>query len=125
MTDPAASTPAFGITATGLTVLGVATGLRPELLLAGITGALWALSYSDPLPVWRRWAITVVTSLVAGYLTPVAAELLRLNKLLPMSIVDEVALPPTAVIIAFIAYRVLGPAVIRIANKIVSLEPPK
>lgn len=72
MAEPTATAAAsIGLTATGLTVFGVATGLRPELLLAGVTGALWALSYADPMPVWRRLAITVITALVAGYLAPI------------------------------------------------------
>ena len=51
MAEPTSSAAALAAaTATGLTVFGVATGLHPAILLAGLAGGLWALSYQEPAP---------------------------------------------------------------------------
>lgn len=118
MADPSSSAAVVAITTAGISIFGIATGLHPELLLAGITGALWALSYSEPVPVWRRVAITVVTALVAGYLTPVAIAMLRLTAWLPPEITQEIVMPPAAVLLGFLAHKIIGPAVIRIGAKL-------
>lgn len=124
MSEPIASASAITLTTTGLTIFGVATGLRPELLLAGVTGALWALSYGEPLPPARRITITVITALVAGYLTPAVVALLRLKAILPTEIDLGMVQPPAAVMIGFLAYRVIGPAVVRLADKAMQGKAP-
>lgn len=64
------------VTATGVTVLGVATGLSYEVLLAGFAGGLVSLSYSTPQGVWGRvWTLTTAT-LVAGYTAPLVVPLM-------------------------------------------------
>ena len=45
MAEPATSTAAVIASALGLTVFGVATGLHPSLLIAGLAGGMWALFY--------------------------------------------------------------------------------
>lgn len=60
------------VTATGVTVLGVATGLSYDVLLAGFAGGLASLSFIEPQGVWQRiWTLTTAT-LVAGYTAPAA-----------------------------------------------------
>jgi len=118
MAEIATGASVIALTTTGVTLFGVATGVHPELLIAGITGGLWALSYSEPIPVARRVAITAVTALVAGYLTPVAVALLRVSAWLPAEIEQEIVLPPVAVLLGFLAHRIIGPAVIRLGAKI-------
>lgn len=106
------------LTTAGISILGIATGLHPELLLAGVVGSLWALSYSEPLPVWRRCAITAVTSVVAGYLTPATIALLRISAWIPAQLTQELVMPPAALLIGFLAHKVLGPAITRLGAKI-------
>ena len=58
MAEPTSSAVLAGATATGLTLFGVATGLHPAILLAGLAGGLWALSYQEPAPALKRVAVT-------------------------------------------------------------------
>lgn len=58
------------VTATGVTFLGVATGLSYDILLAGFAGGLVSLSVIEPQGIWRRiWTLTCAT-LTAGYTAP-------------------------------------------------------
>lgn len=60
----------YAVTATGVTVLGVATGLSYDVLLAGFAGGLVSLSFIEPQGVWQRvWTLTTAT-LIAGYTAP-------------------------------------------------------
>lgn len=124
MTEPAATATTAAVTATGLTLFGLHTGLDPILLLAGLAGALMELSYGEPRPPWRRLTGIVSASLLAGYLTPAAVAIVRVKSLLPEGIAEEVILPAAAATIGFLSYRVIGPAILRIANKF-AMDPPK
>lgn len=65
-----------------LSVAGVSLGLRPDLLIAGFSGALVAVVLLNSVPssgdTWRellrttgrRMAVACASSLTAGYLTP-------------------------------------------------------
>lgn len=65
-----------------LTAFGVPLGLRPDVLIAGFAGALVAIVLLDSVPTsgdtwpqllrttFRRMAVTLASSLTAGYLTP-------------------------------------------------------
>lgn len=58
----------LAIAASGLTVLGVSTGLDPGFLLAGIAGGWWALSYTPtPMPLGRRLGIAAVSALLGAW----------------------------------------------------------
>lgn len=58
------------VTATGVTIFGIATGLSYDVLLAGFAGGLVSLSFIEPQGVWRRiWTLTTST-LLAGYVAP-------------------------------------------------------
>lgn len=60
------------VTATGVTIMGVATGLSYDILLAGFAGGLVSLSFIEPQGIWRRiWTLSSAT-LLAGYTAPVA-----------------------------------------------------
>lgn len=79
-----------------LSVAGVSLGLRPDLLIAGFSGALVAVVLLNSVPssgdTWRellrttgrRMAVACASSLTAGYLTPLV--------LLFASLPDPVAL---------------------------------
>lgn len=82
-TTTAAVTLAAGsIAVPALTVAGVPLGLRPEILIAGFSGALVAIILLNSVPssgdTWsellrttlRRMAFAVASSLTAGYLAP-------------------------------------------------------
>lgn len=89
MPEPVASTTAAAVTmAAGsavvpiLTVAGVVTGLRADMLIAGFAGSLVSIVLLNTVPssgdTWRhmlgttarRMATAVASALVAGYLTP-------------------------------------------------------
>jgi len=75
MTDPAVAP--VVLTASGLTVLGVSTGIAPELLFTGLAGGWWALSYiTEPLPLRRRLTIAAVSALAGAWGGAWAAPLL-------------------------------------------------
>lgn len=116
MPEPTSSAAALAAaTATGLTIFGVATGLHPSILLAGLAGGLWALSYQEPSPAWKRLALTVMASIVAGYLTPAVAAGVTSFGAWPQSVTRDVVQLPIAVLIGLLSHRVLGPALMRFA----------
>lgn len=116
MAEPTTSAAALAAaTATGLTIFGVATGLHPSILLAGLAGGLWALSYQEPAPAWKRVAITVMASIVSGYLTPAVAAGVTSLGAWPQSVTHDVVQLPIAVLIGLLSHRVLGPALMRFA----------
>jgi hypothetical protein len=117
MAEPTSSIFALTATTVGLTLFGVATGLHPAILLAGLAGGLWALSYQEPAPVWKRVAVTVMASIVAGYLTPAVATGVTSVGAWPQAVTHDMVQHPIAVLIGLLAHRVLGPALLRIAAK--------
>ncbi len=87
MPEPATTTTAVTLAAgsiavPALTVAGIPLGLRPEILIAGFSGALVAIILLNSVPssgdTWlellrttlRRMAFAVASSLTAGYLAP-------------------------------------------------------
>ena len=116
MAEPTTSAAALAAaTATGLTIFGVATGLHPSILLAGLAGGLWSLSYQEPAPAWKRVAITVIASVVAGYLAPAVAAVVTALDAWPHALTSDLVQLPIAVLIGLLSHRVLGPALLRIA----------
>lgn len=72
------SAPIIGYSlATGITIVGVATGADPVLMGAGACGGWWALSYVEtPTPALVRINNVVVSAVIASYgSTVLAAEL--------------------------------------------------
>ncbi len=73
---------AAGVSVPPLVLLGVNLGLRPDVLIAGFSGALVAIVLLNSVPsegdTWRhllsttfkRMFVTLASSLVSGYLTP-------------------------------------------------------
>ena len=62
-----------GVTAGGITVLGIITGLHPALMLAGAAGGWWAMSYQHQMTVLGRLNRVLLSSFVAAWGAPVAA----------------------------------------------------
>lgn len=123
MTEPATAATVPAVTATGLTLFGLHTGLDPTLLIAGLAGALMELSYGEPRAPWRRFTGTISASLLAGYLTPAAVAIVRVKSLMPEGVTEDVIMPAAAATIGFLSYRVIGPAILRIANKFATETP--
>ena len=92
-----------------------ATGLQPDILLAGFAGGLWALTYQPPEPLFRRAAVTAGSAIVAGYLSPIAVAILR--GALPGDLSRELAQTAFGLLIGLVSQRVIGPAVLRIADR--------
>lgn len=92
MTDTAIITNT--VATTGITILGVATGLNFEILLAGFAGSLSSLSYLDGMPIPKRCWSLISSSLTAGYMAP--AITVKLN-----SFVGNTDQPPSGVFAAF------------------------
>lgn len=105
------------VAAAGVTVLGVATGLDPAVLLAGFAGGLWAQSYSPPTPWLHRLAMTLLAAILAGYLTPVFAVVLSQSDWVKGKLPGPMLQLPVAVLVGLLGHRVIGPAVMRLARK--------
>ena len=101
----------------GITFFGVVLGLKPELMLAGLWGALWALSYLDPISLVRRCAMAVTSSVLAGYGTPAAMLVVEASGYLHSSAVHDRVQYPIAVAIGFLAHRTIGPWLIKAAER--------
>jgi len=117
MAEPATSTAAVIASALGLTVFGVATGLHPSLLIAGLAGGLWALFYGEPQPLLKRCLSAVMSALVAAWLAPVTAysvqELPFTPKVLPLDVLQF----PVALILGFLAMAIVGPGLMLLSRK--------
>jgi 4-hydroxybenzoate polyprenyltransferase len=124
LSNPSGDSAAAAVASAGLALFGVNTGLDPVLLIAGLAGALMELSYGEPRPAWRRLTGVVSAALLAGYVTPAAMAIGHVKSLLPEGITEDAMMPAAAASIGFLSYRVIGPAILRVANKF-SLEQTK
>ncbi|WP_412479925.1 hypothetical protein [Azonexus sp. IMCC34839] len=104
-------------TSAGLTVLGVVTGLHPPILLAGLAGGWWAQTYEAPMPILKRTAVAVMSSIIAGYLTPAVSAGVASSGLIPKSVTIDLLQLPVALIVGLLAYRWLGPTILRVAKR--------
>ena len=119
MPDITSSAGAITLSAGGITLLGIATGLHPTVMLAGFAGGLWAVSYEKPpIPLVRRLTWTCGSAIVAGYLTPPAVAMLLPS--LPGRMTAELIQHGAAFLIGFTAFSRLGPALLSLAGKIIS-----
>lgn len=101
----------------GITVFGVAIGLHPEHLVAGFWGAVWSLTYSDPMPPVRRIMVTGVSTIVAGYSTPVVVAVATGLSIWPKNLTGDIVQYSVAVGVGFGAHRIIGPAMLKLASK--------
>ena len=112
MAEPAATATTAGLASGGLTLLGIATGIDPGLLFAGLAGALFAIVFHEPMPMAKRMAITVLSAAGAAW-TSQSAALAATGmgwwpKTLPASVVGY----PLAFLAGLLMYRVLIPKLI-------------
>ena len=119
MTDPttSASAAVAAVSSAGISLWGISLGLRPELMLAGLWGAFWALSYADPMPLWRRAALSVTASVLAGYSTPAAMAILgSVHVLEGKACMRSCSIRSPSASVS-LSHRILGPFLLRLAKK--------
>lgn len=99
----------IGLTGTGLTVLGLATGLQPMLLIAGMAGGWWALTCREkPMPLTSRIASVSISSIGAAWCAPVAVALIGASRWWPQQVSLDLLPLPVAMALGRIAYTALG-----------------
>ena len=105
-----------GVTAGGITVLGIITGLHPALMLAGAAGGWWAMSYQLQMTVLGRLNRILLSSIVAAWGAPVAAaagaSLIPSSVPLPHSAIEL----SFALIIGLVTIDVLGRGLLAIVR---------
>ncbi|OYD53269.1 hypothetical protein CGK74_13725 [Thauera propionica] len=116
MTDPI-SPPAIGLTAAGITLFGVATGLDPVLLFAGAGGGWWAMTYQPVLGALDRLSRIGISALVGGWGSPLAVGYAAGAGWLPEAVPQQAAGFPVALGIGLLAVDVIGRGVLRLAQR--------
>lgn len=106
MTEPISGS-WISITAAGVTVFGIVTGLDPALMFASACGGWWAMQYHPPMKVWSRLNRMGLSALIGGWSAPVFAEVAQ--KQLSISVEGLPAFKfVVALLLGLIALDVLG-----------------
>ncbi len=113
MTEPVSSSAFFGFTAGGITVLGIATGLHPALMLAGAWGGWWAMTYQPPMSVWARLSRVFISAVAAGWLAPGTIAVAHQRGWLPDGIAPDMLHFPAALLTGLLAVDVIGRGMLR------------
>lgn len=115
-TSAAAALGGAAVSVSAITAFGVPLGLHADVLLAGFAGALGAITFLNAVPggadtkmellrtSMRRLMFAWVSSLTAGYITPLALLVAQL----PQSVLLGIAF-----LVGFNAQRVIGNLVAR------------
>jgi fructose-specific phosphotransferase system IIC component len=112
------SEPATPILATGgLTFFGIVTGLHPMLLVAGFIGCWWYNSYLPELNIGQRVSSGIIAALVAAWLTPPIINWVVGLAWWPSAVPDLIAAFPAALVIGFLTHKVIGPSLLKAAQK--------
>lgn len=112
------SEPTTPILATGgLTVFGVVTGLHPMLLVAGFFGCWWYNSYLPQLTLPQRIVSSLIAAPIAAWATPPIVLYLASLSWWPSTLPPLIAGFPLAAAIGFLTHKVIGPALLRVAQK--------
>lgn len=112
MAEPTTSAAAFIAATTGLTLFGVATGLHPGLLLAGMAGGLWALNYLPRMAWYQRVCSASVGAVVASWFAPAVSIGISSLSWWPKGITLDIVQFPVAVVLGLLAHSVIGPAML-------------
>lgn len=108
-------------TGVGVVLFGVHTGLDYPTLIAGVIGGATALSYLAPSKLLNRAFEIITAALLAGYSSPVLAQLLTywLGK---FDLVDKAAATPMALqlpvafAVGYLAHGVLLPGLRKVGS---------
>jgi len=126
-TTAAATVAVAAVTVPPLMVLGISTGLRPDMLLAGFAGSLVAIVLLNTVPssgdTWqhmlkttgKRMATAAASAALAGYLGPTLLELVGIPNRMALAL---------AFVCGAGAQNVLQLAVARLANITQNASPP-
>lgn len=117
MTEPISNAAVIIAATTSLTLFGVATGLHPELLLAGLAGGLWSLFYLPPMVWYQRICAASIGSLVSGWFTPAAAIGITSMSWWPAGVTHDIVQFPLAVTIGLLSHAVIGPSMLKFAKQ--------
>lgn len=105
------------LTASGLTLFGIFTGLHPMLLVAGFVGCWWYNSYIQQLTLRQRIGSGLIAALVAAWLTPPVVAWVTSLSWWPASVSPTTVGFPVALAAGFLTHKVIGPALLRAAQK--------
>lgn len=104
------------LSAGGLTLFGIATGLHPEWLVAGFLGCWWYNSYLPELPLIKRTTSSLLAALVAAWTTPPLVAWLSSMSWFPAPAIASVGFP-VALAIGFLTHKVIGPQLLKLAER--------
>lgn len=114
MAEPIAPTLASG----GLVIFGIVTGLDPMLLVAGFIGCWWYNSYLvPPLPIVQRLTSALIAAIVAAWTTPPVVAWATGATWWPGHVPKLSIAFPAALAIGFLTHKVIGPGLLRIAQR--------
>lgn len=116
MTEPITNIGAPLAAASGLTVFGVATGLDPGLLFAGLAGALLAIVFQEAMSLWKRVGITALSSIISAWLAQAVALWAIGLSWWPGTVPADVVKFPVAAFSGLLMYRVIAPKLIQYAE---------
>jgi hypothetical protein len=116
MTEPVTPS-AFGMTAAGVTLFGVATGLDPALLCAGAAGGWWAMTYQPVLGTVDRLSRVGISALAGGWGSPLAVGYAASAGWLPHNVPQHIAGFPVALALGLLAVDVIGRGLLRFAQR--------
>ena len=101
-----------GIASGMLSLFGVATGLHPMLLAAGMIGGWWELSHLPDMSGLQRAKTIVVSGFVGAWSSPVIAIGLTSFPWWPAPLAMDTACFPISVAAGFVTYIFLTPSAI-------------
>lgn len=116
MAEPTA-TGVFVLTATGISIFGVATGLDPVLLVAGVAGGYASLSYQPAQSFSGRITSVVMSALMAAWGAPVLVAAASGQPFIPVAVTGEILKFPVALIGGFLAQTVIAPGLMALAKR--------
>ena len=118
MPEPTTSSAAaFAVTASGLSIFGILTGIHPMLLVAGFVGGWWFNSYGPAMPMGQRLSSGLLAALVATWSAPPIIAWLTSADWWPAAVPAAVFSFPAALVIGFLTHKVVGPTLLRLAQK--------
>lgn len=118
MPEPAATVvAAVGMTAAGLSIFGIATGLHPELMAAGVAGGWLSLSYLPAMAVGQRISTAVLSAVAAAWGAPAVAGSLIGQPWVPAGLTYDVLRFPLAMGIGLMLHTVLAPGLMALAKR--------
>lgn len=118
MPEPTATTAAaIGMTAAGLSIFGVATGLHPALMLAGIAGGWLSLSYLPVMAVGQRIVTAILSAVAAAWGAPAVAAAVVGQSWFPAGVTYDLLRFPLAMGIGMLLHTVLAPGLMALVKR--------